>query len=96
MRLLWYASAFIQGPVRSRDTTVTTARHLAFERMAQEVVRSMGVPVVDILSVTQSQWGNAFDGVHYMTRSGDEWLGRVSYVAFQVALNALFPSCTGT
>ncbi len=93
--MLWYAPALVMSPLRSKDATITSQRHLHFEAMAQQVMREMGVPIADVLTMSQSQWGNCVDGIHYLTAWLNQWIGRVAYMGFQLGLNVMFPTCGG-
>ena len=43
----------------------------------------MGVPIADATTVTQSQWEAAYDGLHYLRGSNDNWNGHVSSMVTQ-------------
>jgi hypothetical protein len=88
----------VMSPFHSRDVFITSHRHLHFEAMAQRVMREMGVPILDVLTMSQSQWGACLDGVHYLKvnpKGNNKWYGRVAYMGFQLGLNVIFPTCGG-
>ena len=44
----------------------------------------MGIPIADATIVTQSMWEAAYDGLHYLRGSNDNWNGHISTFVFQV------------
>jgi hypothetical protein len=93
MRMIWYGMPFVFSPAHAGTDYVSTHRVLTFERMSREVVTAMGVPIADGSMVTQSMWEAAYDGLHYLRGSNDNWNGHISSVVTQVILNTIFGKC---
>jgi hypothetical protein len=84
IRMFWYAAPFVFSPAHAGTEWVTTHRVLKFDRMCREAMKAIGVPIVDATAVTQSMWEAAYDGLHYLRGSNDNWNGHVSNMVFQV------------
>ena len=56
-------------------------------------MKKLGVPVADATIVTQSMWEAAYDGLHYLRGSNDNWNGHISNMVTQMILNTIFPTC---
>jgi hypothetical protein len=75
---------------------VTGPRAEAFNRLAVNMTRAAGAAIVDWFNMTRSRWESSWDGLHYACQlNGDNWGSQVASMMFQVALNVLFPECTG-
>jgi hypothetical protein len=84
IRMFWYAAPFVFSPAHAGTDYVSTHRVLKFDRMCREAMKAMGVPIADATAVTQSMWEGAYDGLHYLRGSNDNWNGHVSNVVQQV------------
>lgn len=76
---------------------MTTHRTRVFSEISEAAVRKVGIPVIDWGAVTQSRWDASYDGLHYASNMGgeDNVVGQVTMSEYQVALNVIFPTCTG-
>jgi hypothetical protein len=86
LRLIWFAAPFVFSPAHAGTEHVSTYRVLTFDRMCREAMKAMGVPIADATAVTQSMWEAAWDGLHYLSGSNDNWNGQVSNMVFQVGM----------
>jgi hypothetical protein len=93
MQLLWYAAPFVLSQAHAGTPHVTTHRVLAMDRAARHAMTKIGVPILDATMMTQSQWEAAYDGLHYLRGSNDNWNGNVAVMVFHAGLNAIFPDC---
>ena len=93
MRLIWLGAPYVFSQAHEGTEHVTTYRHQTFDKYAQGVMRKLGVPVVDAGTITQSQWESAYDGLHYLLGSSDNWNGLTSAMVFQAVMNVIFPAC---
>jgi hypothetical protein len=84
LRLLWFAAPFVFSPAHAGTDYVSTHRVLKFDRMAREAMQKIGVPIADATAITQSMWEAAWDGLHYLRGSNDNWNGHISNMVFQV------------
>jgi hypothetical protein len=63
-------------------------------QMSRLAMKSMSIPILDAMVVTQSMWESSNDGLHYMSgHQSDVWKGHTGSFVFQVALNTIFPTC---
>jgi hypothetical protein len=86
IRMFWYAAPFVFSPAHAGTDYVSTHRVLKFDRMCREAMKAIGVPIADATAVTQSMWEAAYDGLHYLRGSNDNWNGHVSNAVQQVCL----------
>ena len=86
MRLLWFAAPYVFSPAHAGTDYVSTHRVLKFDRMAREAMQKIGVPIADATMITQSMWEAAYDGLHYLRGSNDNWNGHISNFVFQVCV----------
>jgi hypothetical protein len=95
--LLWFAAPFVFSPAHAGTDHVSTHRVLTFDRMAREAMQKIGVPIADATAVTQSMWEAAWDGLHYLSGSNDNWNGHISNMVFQARGQSgtlrVFPAC---
>ncbi len=94
MKLIWFSPPFIFSQAHAGTDYVTTHRQQTYDRYVREEMKKIGVPVADGTAITQSQWESAYDGLHYLRGSSDNWYGQVSQMVFQSILNIAFPTCT--
>ena len=64
--------------------------HVCMRACVQESMRALGADIVDLMTVSQSYFDGAYDGVHYLSSGA---MGRVSHMMFQVIMNTLYPTC---
>lgn len=94
MRLVWLSAPTTNSRARPGNVYMTTHRTAMFTYYSESVMRSLGVPVVDARSLTQSRWESSYDGLHYAAQmGGDNWGSQVASMEFQTALNVVFPVC---
>ncbi len=93
LRLLWFAAPFVFSPAHAGTDYVSTHRVLKFDRMAREAMQKIGVPIADATAITQSMWEAAYDGLHYLRGSNDNWNGHISSFVQQVQVCTGLPWC---
>jgi hypothetical protein len=93
LRLIWFAAPVVFSQAHAGTDYVTTHRVLTYDRMCRDAMTKIGVPILDAAMLTQSRWEAAYDGVHYLSGSNDNWNGHVSWMVFHAAMNVLFPKC---
>jgi hypothetical protein len=94
MRMVFFGAPYIFSQAHAGTDYVTTHRHQKIDEYAREQMEKIGVPVVDGGAITKSMWESAYDGLHYLRGSSDNWYGSVSTMVSQAVLNAIFPDCT--
>lgn len=95
MRVLWFGGPFVHAPPHDRDRkeVITSARMVEYNNYATQIIRGLGIEVVDLLTPTWSRYDNSWDGVHYSRAGGGMWVGSVSYMNAQIVLNVAFGTC---
>lgn len=89
-----FARAKYEAPF---NILITMHRTEEFTRMAQDLMVSLGFPIVDAANLTRSRWEAPFDGLHYAANIGmDQWGSQVASMMYQLVMNAIFRNCTGS
>jgi hypothetical protein len=94
-RLIWYGAPSVFSPAHAGTDFVSTYRVAAFDAYAKEAMRAIGADIADGTMMTQSMWEGAFDGLHYLRGSNDNWSGTVSKMVGLAIMNVIFPECSG-
>ena len=94
MKLIWFSPPYLFSQAHEGTDYVTTYRQQVYEAYARKVVEGMGIPVADAGIITKAMWEAAYDGLHYLKGSSDNWYGSVSSMVFQAILNVIFPDCS--
>lgn len=96
-RIVWFSAPATFCQARSGNVFMSSLRTTRSTLYAEEVMRRLGVPIVDGRSITTSRWDASYDGLHYAMTSGgsDAWYSQVSSQVFQAVLNTIFPTCNG-
>lgn len=94
LRLLWMSAPSVFAT--RRNMYLSTVRVRQFTEYSAGVMRGLGVPVIDFALMTQSRWDACSDGLHYCISISTDYLsGQVATGEFQLALNVIFPECSG-
>ena len=93
MKLIWFTPPFIFSQAHAGTDFVTTHRQQTYDRYVQQKMREIGVPIADGTAITKAMWEGAYDGLHYLRGSADNWFGSVSSMVFQMIWNVVFPEC---
>lgn len=95
-RLIWFSAPAVVSQGREHNTYITTQRAKAQEEYSVELMKRMGVSIVDGWRITQSRWDASYDGIHYLLQFGpDYWVSHTSNMVTQVLFNVIFPNCSG-
>jgi hypothetical protein len=97
MRLVWLSPSFIFSQAHPGTDFVSTHRLVTYNEYVVKRLKGLDaeIPVVDGTSITKSMWESAYDGLHYLRGSNDNWYGSVSSMVFHAVLNAIYPDCVG-
>ena len=92
--ILWESGLSLFGPGRPNNEYVTSHRVQAFARIAEAMVRSQGLHVIDIVNMTRSRWESSWDGLHMACQlDGDNWGSQVASMVYQITLNVILGEC---
>ena len=73
---------------------ISTERMILFDEYARKMLVPLGVEIIDARLPSESRWGSAWDGLHYMRIGGKfRWSGDVGVTNAISALNAIFGEC---
>jgi hypothetical protein len=93
--VLWLSPQFVTSASRRTwkegTESITTHRVLLFERLYQDRIKALRIPVVDLLAPTQSMWESTFDGMHF---SKGEHRTQTGAMVAQIAFNVMFSALT--
>lgn len=97
VKLIWIAAytTFERARPSAINDYVTLHRTELFTRLTQDMMKSIGVPIVDAANLTRSRWEATWDGMHFAAMlQGDNWGSQVASMFYQMVLNTMFPLCS--
>ena len=64
------------------------------ERYSKQLMRNMGIEVMDAGIITQSRFEASYDGLHYLLKTGDDnWMSQVANMVAHVMMNTVMTTC---